>query len=145
MDPICSPGMPRRVFMTVIAGGLLATPLAAQAQPAGKVVRIGYLSLQREDGDKSWMAAFRQRLRELGYVEGRNVAIEQRHAAARAERLPELVSELVRLELDVLVVYGLSALVDAGWKAPGALPIVFTIDPDPVGRGLVASLARRAC
>jgi hypothetical protein len=89
-------------------------------------VRIGYLSLQREDGDKSWVAAFRQRLRDLGYVEGRTVAIEQRHAAARADRLPELASELVRLELDVLVVYGLSALIDAGWKAPAELPIVFT-------------------
>jgi putative ABC transport system substrate-binding protein len=128
--------------MAVIAGTLIAAPLAAEAQPVGKVVRIGYLSLQREDGDRSWVAAFRQRLRDLGYVEGRNVAIEQRHAAVRAERLPELASELVRLELDVLVVYGLSALIDGGWKAPGALPIVFTIDPDPVGRGLVASLAR---
>jgi putative ABC transport system substrate-binding protein len=137
--------MDRRAFLGTLAGGLLAAPLAAGAQPAGKVVRIGYLSLQREDGrdgDKSWVAAFRQRLRDLGYVEGRNVAIEQRHAAGRADRLPELASELVRLNLDVLVVYGLSALIDAGWKAPGALPIVFTIDPDPVGRGLVASLAR---
>jgi len=134
--------MVRRTFLGVVAGGLLAASLAAGAQPAGKVVRIGYLSLQREDGDKSWMAAFRQRLQDLGYVEGRNVVIEQRHAAARADRLPELASELVRLKLDVLVVYGLSALIDAGWKAPRALPIVFTIDPDPVGRGLVASLAR---
>jgi ABC-type uncharacterized transport system substrate-binding protein len=134
--------MKRRTFLVLGPASLLAASLAAEAQPAGKVVRIGYLSLQREDGDKSWMAAFRQRLQDLGYVEGRNVAIEQRHAAARADRLPELASELVQLKLDVLVVYGLSALIDAGWKAPGALPIVFTIDPDPVGRGLVASLAR---
>ena len=121
---------------------LLAAALVAEAQPAGKVARIGYLSLQREEGDKSWVAAFRLGLRELGYVEGRNIAIEQRHAAGRPERLPEMASELVRLRIDVLVVYGLWALVDAGWKAPGALPMVFTVDPDPVGRGLVASLAR---
>ncbi len=144
MDPIGSPEMPRRAFMAVIAGALLAAPLAGEAQPAGKVARIGYLSLQREngrDGDKRWVAAFRQGLQDLGYVEGRNVAIEQRHAAGRTDRLPELASELVRLKLDVLVVFGLSALIEAGWKAPGSLPIVFTIDPDPVGRGLVASLA----
>ena len=93
MDTLCSPEMPRRAFIAVIAGGLLAAPLAAEAQPAGKVVRIGYLSLQREDGrdgDKSWVAAFRQRLRDLGYVEGRNVTIEQRHAAADDPGLLEI-------------------------------------------------------
>jgi ABC-type uncharacterized transport system substrate-binding protein len=121
---------------------LLAGPFVAEAQPAGKVQRIGYLSLQRAEGDKSWVAAFRQGLRELGYVEGQNVVIEQRHAAGRSDRLPELASELVRLKVDVLVVYGLGALIEAGWKAPGTLPIVFTVDADPVGRGLVASLAR---
>jgi putative tryptophan/tyrosine transport system substrate-binding protein len=132
----------RLIGLAAILTISLIAPLAADAQPAGKVARIGYLSLQREEGDKSWVAAFRQGLRELGYVEDRNVAIEQRHAAGRSDRLPELASELVRLKVDVLVVYGLWALIDAGWKAPGALPIVFTIDPDPVGRGLVASLAR---
>jgi putative ABC transport system substrate-binding protein len=134
--------MDRRAFLGTLAGGIVGAPLAAEAQPAGRVYRIGYLSLQREEGDKSWVAAFRQGLRELGYVEGRNVAIEQRHAAGRSDRLPELASELVRLKIDVLVVYGLWALIDAGWKAPGALPMVFTVDPDPVGRGLVKSLAR---
>ena len=74
---------------------LLAGALGADAQPPEKVVRIGYLSLQREDGDRSWVAAFRQGLQELGYVEGGNVAIEQCHAAGRAERLPGLASELV--------------------------------------------------
>ena len=129
-------------LVTVVVLALLAAPLAAGAQQARKVPRIGYLSLQRAEGDKSWVAAFRQGLRELGYVEGQNVVIEQRHAAGRSERLPELASELVRLKVDVLVVYGLWALIDAGWKAPSTLPIVFTVDPDPVGRGLVASLAR---
>jgi putative tryptophan/tyrosine transport system substrate-binding protein len=121
---------------------LLAGPLVGDAQRAERVVRIGYLSLQTEEGDRGWFAAFRQGLRELGHVEGPNVVIEQRHAAGRAERLPALASELVQLKLDVLVVYGLWALNAAGWKPPGALPIVFTVDPDPVGRGLVASLAR---
>src|SRR5262249_32547475 len=113
----------------------------AHAQTAEKVARIGYLSLQREDGDQSWFAAFRQGLRELGYVEGKNVLIEQRHAAGRADRLPGLASELIRLKPDVLVVYGLWELNAAGWKPPGALPVVFTVDPDPVGRGLVSNLA----
>jgi putative ABC transport system substrate-binding protein len=134
--------MNRRAFLRAMSLSLLAAPLVAEAQPAAKVARIGHLSLQREAGDKSWVAAFRQGLQELGYVEGRDIAIEQRHAAGRSERLPELASELVSRKVDVLVVYGLWALIEAGWKAPGALPIVFTIDPDPVGRGLVASLGR---
>ena len=134
--------MNRRALLRAMSLTFLAAPLVAEAQPAPKVARIGYLSLQREEGDKSWVAAFRQGLQELGYVEGRDIVIEQRHAAGRAERLPELASELVSRKVDVLVVYGLWALIEAGWKAPGALPIVFTIDPDPVGRGLVASLGR---
>src|SRR5262245_32512802 len=89
-------------------------PLDADAQSAGKVHRIGYLSLQRPEGDKSWVAAFRQGLRDLGYVEGENIVIQQRHAAGRAERLPALASELVDLKVDVLVVYGAWALRDAG-------------------------------
>lgn len=129
------------VFALVLIA--LAGPLA-HAQPAENVTRIGYLSLQREDGDRSWFAAFREGLRDLGYVEGRNVVIEQRHAAGRADRLPGLASELIRLKLHVLVVYGLWELNAAGWKPPGALPVVFTVDPDPVGRGLVSNLAHPA-
>ena len=121
---------------------LLVGPLVAEAQQPGKIVRIGYLSLQREGGDKTWVAAFRQGLRDLGYVEGHNVTIEQRHAAGHVDRLPQLAEELVRLKVDVLVVYGLWALVDTGWKIPASPPIVFTVDADPIGRGLVASLAR---
>jgi putative tryptophan/tyrosine transport system substrate-binding protein len=126
----------------VLALNLTLLPLVADAQSDRKVHRIGYLSLQRPEGDKSWVAAFRQGLRDLGYVEGENIVIEQRHAAGRAERLPELASELVGLKIDVLVVYGAWALMHTGWKPPGTLPIVFTVDPDPVGRRLVASLAR---
>ena len=126
----------------VLTLGLTRTPLVADAQSAGKVQRIGYLSLQRPEGDRSWVAAFRQGLRDLGYVEGKNIVIQQRHAAGRAEKLPDLASELVDLKSDVLVVYGVWALVGTGWKPPGTLPIVFTVDADPVGKGLVASLAR---
>jgi putative ABC transport system substrate-binding protein len=121
---------------------LLAAPLSAHAQPRGKMHRIGYLSLQRVEADKSWLAAFRQGLRDLGHVEGENIVIHQRHATGRPEKLSGLASELVGLEVDVLVVYGLWALLEAGWKAPVTLPIVFTVDADPVGKGLVESLAR---
>jgi putative tryptophan/tyrosine transport system substrate-binding protein len=121
---------------------LLAAPLPPEAQPQGKMHRIGYLSLQRVEGDKNWVAAFRQGLRDLGYVEGENIVIHQRHAAGRSERLSPLASELIALKVDVLVVYGLWALMEAGWKPPATLPIVFTVDADPVGKGLVGSLAR---
>jgi putative tryptophan/tyrosine transport system substrate-binding protein len=133
----------RRIgLVVVLALNLTLLPLVADAQSDRKVHRIGYLSLQRPEGDKSWVAAFRQGLRDLGYVEGENIVIQQRHASARPERLPGLASELVGLKIDVLVVYGAWALRHTGWKPPGTLPIVFTVDADPVGRGLVASLAR---
>jgi putative ABC transport system substrate-binding protein len=121
---------------------LLATPAAAEAQPQSKMHRIGYLSLQRAEGDKSWVAAFRQGLRDLGYVEGQNTVIHERHAVGRPERLSPLASELLALKVDVLVVYGLWLLMEAGWKPPATLPVVFTVDADPVGKGLVGSLAR---
>src|SRR2546426_2984778 len=105
---------------------LLATPLAAEAQSAGKVQRIGYLSLHRAEGDKTWVAAFRQGLRELGYVEDQNVVIEQRHAAGRSDRLPELASELV-----------LEAF-DQYWrKSPNVKRLVLKAIPEASGRGEV--------
>jgi putative ABC transport system substrate-binding protein len=91
----------RRRFIDTFAGGLLAAPLAAEAQPAGKVYRIGYLAattaLSRPVG------AFRQGLREFGWVEGQNIAIEYRFAEGRLDRLPDLAAELVRLKVDVIV------------------------------------------
>ncbi|HMB86848.1 MAG TPA: ABC transporter substrate-binding protein, partial [Methylomirabilota bacterium] len=112
---------------------------AAQEYKAGKVYRIGYLSVSQVEFDRSWVGAFRDGLRKLGYVEGQNLAIEQRHAAGHSERLPELAAELLRLKIDILVVYG-------AWlqpkKLPSVIPIVFTVAPDPVREGLVASLAR---
>ncbi len=129
----------RAAFAATVALGLLGAPLAADAQQAGKVYRIGYLSVSQVEFDRSWVGAFRDGLRTLGYVEGQNLAIEQRHAAGHSERLPELAAELLRLKIDILVVYG-------AWlqpkKLPSVIPIVFTVAPDPVREGLVASLAR---
>jgi putative ABC transport system substrate-binding protein len=126
-----------RALSLVLA--LFVPALAADAQPAPKVYRIGYLSLQAADVDKHWVAAFRQGLRDHGYVEGENLTIEQRHAARRPERMPTLAAELVGLQIDVLVVFGAYSIVG---NVPTTMPIVFIAHPDPVADGLVASLAR---
>jgi ABC transporter substrate binding protein len=118
---------------------LLAAPLAAQAQPAGKVYRIGTLNLGSPS--RSPLAeAFWQGLRELGYVEGRNVIVEERWAEGRAERLPGLAADLVRLKVDVIVADGTVAL--AAKQATTTIPIVMPLSNDPVRAGLVESLAR---
>ena len=130
--------MDRRVFV-VGSMTLLLVPLGVAAQPAERVWRIGYLS---EGGAEApLMAAFRQGLRDLGYVEGRNVVIEERYAEQRSAKLPELAAELVRLKVDVAVVRGSPAVV-AVQKAHDTLPIVMTVHADPVGTGLVSSLSR---
>jgi putative ABC transport system substrate-binding protein len=133
--------MNRRQFLGIVSASLLAAPVVTEAQPAGKVARIGYLSVATPEGDKMLVAAFRQGLREHGYVEGSNVVIEVRHAAQRPERMPGLAAELVSLKIDVAVVYGTSAIL-ALRKVHSTLPIVMTVHADPVGTGLVASLAR---
>lgn len=130
--------MDRRVF---VSGSLtlLFVPLGVAAQPAERVRRIGYLS---EGGaEERLMAAFRQGLRELGYVEGQNLIIEDRYAEQRSERLPALAAELVHLKVEVVVIRGSPAVV-AVQKAHASLPIVMTVHADPVGTGLVPSLAR---
>jgi ABC-type uncharacterized transport system substrate-binding protein len=121
----------------------LIAPLTADAQPSGRTWRIGFLSLVSEGLEqyKPWLAAFRDGLRELGYVEGENVVIEQRYAAGQVERLPALAAELVRLKVDVLVAAPAGSAV-AAKKVTRTVPIVFMGEPDPVGTGLVASLAR---
>ena len=143
MRPIRSPEMPRRAFMAVLAGGLLAARRAAEAQQAGRIWRIGYLSLVSEKLEqyKPWIAAFRDGLRELGYVEGENLVIEPRYAAGHVERLPALAAELVRLKVDILVAAPSGSALSAK-KVTSTVPIVFMGEPDPVGTGLVASLAR---
>jgi putative ABC transport system substrate-binding protein len=118
---------------------LSAPALLAEAQQVGKVPRIGYLSLRSSEYEKSWIVAFQQGLRELGYVEGKNVLIERRHADWRVERLLDQAAELVRLKVDVLIVAGRPELVR---KVTGTIPIVLLVHADPVGVGLVASLAR---
>jgi len=126
--------------VTVVVLALLAVPLAAEAQPARKVPRIGYLAAGSVEIEKSWLAAFQQGLRDLGYVEGETIVIEQRYAAGRFERLPELAAELVRRKVDVLLVGGDAAAL-AAKKATSAIPIVIVTVADPVAIGLVASLA----
>jgi putative ABC transport system substrate-binding protein len=125
----------------VLALGLTLAPLATEGQQASKVPRIGYLSAGAPETAPTFENAFRQGLRELGYVEDRNIAIEYRWAKGKYERLPELAAELVRLKVDVI----LAVTTPAGQAAKAAtrtIPIVFTLVADPVASGLVGSLAR---
>jgi putative ABC transport system substrate-binding protein len=134
--------MDRRKFLA-IATGALAAPLAveAQQQPAKKVYRIGLLISGTVSSHKTRIEAFRQGLRELGYVETHNIALEYRYAEGRTDRFPDLASELVALQVDVIVTSS-NAAVLAAKKATGTIPIVFASANDPVGTGLVASLAQ---
>jgi len=133
--------MYRRAFLGTLAGGLLAAPLAAEAQHAAKIARIGYLSPNLA-ANPHLHEAFRQGLRDLGYVEGRNVVIEYRDAEGKPERLPTLAAELVALKVDVFVSGGATITALAAKEATRTLPIVFIFVGDPVGSGLVTSLAR---
>ena len=133
--------MDRRVFIGILAGSRLAAPLAAEAQQTGKVSRIGYLSLVSAPADAANVEAFRQGLRDHGYVDGQNAVIEARHADGASERLPGLAAELARLKVDVVVASTTSA-VRAAQQASPTIPIVMAFTADPVGEKLVASLAR---
>jgi putative ABC transport system substrate-binding protein len=117
--------------------GLVATPLLAHAQPSGKVYRIGWLA---NDVYAPGDAAFRQGLRDLGWVEGRNVVIESRFVQGQASRAPEMAAELVNLKVDVIVAIGGRALIAK--SATSTIPIVFVVYADPIRLGLGASLAR---
>ena len=130
----------RRAFITLL-GGAATWPLAARAQQPGKLPTIGVLGSTTALAWSQWIAAFVQRLRELGWVEGRTVAIEYRWAEARVERSAEIATEFVRLKVDVIVSAG-TANVLAAKRATSVIPIVFALAPDPVGDGLVTSLAR---
>jgi len=123
----------------IATGVLLAAPLAAEAQPAGKVYRIGFL--RRTSPEPAAWEAFRQALRDLGYSETQNVVIEQRYAHGASDRLPGLAADLVRLKMDVIVVDGMPTAV-AVKAATTSIPVVFVLGVDPVSYGLVASLAR---
>ena len=129
--------MRRREFIALV-GGIVAAPIAAEAQQAGKVARIGYLAT---NPTPHFQEAFRQGLRDLGYVEGRNLVIEDRNAEAKPERLPALAAELVALKVDVIVASGTPAAL-ATKQATRTLPIIFTAVADPVTSRLVTSLAQ---
>ena len=130
----------RRTFLGALAGGLLAAPLAAEAQPAGKVYRIGLLGTH--SGQASPMEALRVGLRDLGYMEGKNIVIEHRWAEGKYDRFPALVAELLALNVDVIVTQGGTPPALAAKRATTTTPIVMTGVGDAVGSGLVESLAR---
>jgi putative tryptophan/tyrosine transport system substrate-binding protein len=130
--------MRRREFITLLGGGAAAWPLAAYAQPSKTV---GFLGASTLAAAEPWAAAFAQRLYELGWTEGRTVAIEYRWAEGRNESMAEIAGEFVRAKVDVIVAQGTQAAL-AAKKATTALPIVFVLPGDPVGSGLVANLAQ---
>jgi putative tryptophan/tyrosine transport system substrate-binding protein len=133
--------MNRRAFVTGL-GAVFAAPLAAEAQQTGKAARIGVLEMGHPPSGRSpTREGFREQLRELGYVEGLNLVIESRYAESRADRLPDLAAELVRLKVDVIVAGGTPAPL-AAKQATSTIPIVMAAAGDPVRTGLVASLAR---
>jgi putative tryptophan/tyrosine transport system substrate-binding protein len=123
------------IALTIAFGGAVA-----QAQQPARIPRIGILIPSSASSNSARVEALRQRLRELGYVEGKNVVIEYRYAEGKLERLPDLAAELVRLKVDVIVTAGPATL--AAKKASATIPIVFGAAPDPVGSGFVSSLAR---
>jgi putative tryptophan/tyrosine transport system substrate-binding protein len=132
--------MRRRDFVTLLGGAVFAWPLGARAQPA-KRPTIGYLGSGTPATQGQWVPPFVQRLRELGWIEGHNLAIEYRWAEGRTERFSEIAAEFVRLKVDVIVTYATPPTL-AAKQATSVIPIVFAVAGDPVGTGLVASLAR---
>jgi putative ABC transport system substrate-binding protein len=133
--------MERRTFMALVSGGLLTSPLAVEAQQAEKVYRLGYLGGGVPDErNRLLLDSFRQALRDLGYLEGRNIVVEIRYAEGKVERLPELAAELVRSKVD-LIVTGTGTAALAAKKATQTIPIVMLGSGDAVRQGLVASLA----
>jgi putative tryptophan/tyrosine transport system substrate-binding protein len=135
--------MDRRGFIGAVIGGLLAAPLGAKAQRAGTPHRIGVLEVLEAGSNVANLNAFRERLRELGYVEGQNLVIEYRSADSRPERFADLAIELVQLKTEVIVTNG-DAAASAARRATRTTPIVMASSFDPVGAGVVASLARPA-
>jgi putative ABC transport system substrate-binding protein len=131
--------MRRREFITLLGGAAATWPLAAHAQQP-RLPTIGLLGTSTPSSWSQWTAAFVQRLRELGWIEGRSITIEYRWAEGREERYSEIAAEFVRLKVDVVLTAGSAAL--ASKQVTSVIPIVFAVDGDPVGNGLVASLAR---
>src|ERR1700738_1734919 len=133
--------MLRREFITLLSSATLAWPLAARGQPPAKLPTIGFLGPYTASLDGHRVAALVQRLRELGWIEGRTVNIEYRWSEGRKELATEIAAEFVRLKVDVIVTSGTLQII-AAKQATSVIPIVFATAGDPVGNGLVASLAR---
>jgi putative ABC transport system substrate-binding protein len=132
--------MKRREFILAFGGAAAMWPFAARAQQPGKLPTIGYLSTTTPLVESQRLAAFVRRLRELGWIEGRTVAIEYRWAEGRSERFAEIAAEFVRLKVDVIVTLG--AGIFAAKQATTVIPLIFVVMADPVGAGVVASLSR---
>src|SRR5260370_331874 len=133
--------MNRRAFIAMLGGAIIGWPLAARAQQPGKLRTIGFLGQSTRSAGSEWVAALAQRLRELGWIEGRTVAIEYRWAEGREERFAQIAAEFVRLKVDIIVTSGTPQVL-AAKQATSVIPIVFAAAGDPVRAGLVASLAR---
>jgi len=125
----------------VLAVGLVLAPRAAEAQQTGKVYRIGYVGNSSPSLEPKLLSAFRDGLRDLGYVEGQNIRIEYRWAEGRYERFPDFMAELIRLKVDLIVVAGTPATL-AAKRATNAIPIVMAVIGDALEAGVVPSLAR---
>ena len=133
-------GIGRRAFITLLGGAVIAWPLAARAQQPGKLPTMGIIGSGTPATQSHWYAAFVQRLRELGWIDGRTVAVEYRWAEGRDERFAEIAAEFVQRKVDVIVTSSTVGVV-AAKQATSVIPIVF-VTGDAVGTGLVASLAR---
>ena len=133
--------MAKKIYRIALCTMLIALSLSAEAQQPAKIPRIGYLTASALSAQSARIEAFRQGLRELGYVEGKNIVIEWRSAEGKLDRLPALAAELVRLKVDVIVTGGPTST-RAAKEATVMIPIVMAFDSDPVGSGFAASLAR---
>src|SRR5438309_1849768 len=133
--------MTKKIIFLALCSLLLARCSAVEAQQAGEILRIGFLDGSTGAGSAVLVDAFRQELSKLGWTEGKNITIEYRFAEQKLERLPELAADLVRLKVDLIVVAG-TVPATAAKRATSSVPIVMANVGDPVGAGLVASLAR---
>ena len=131
----------RRGVITLLGGAVATWPIAARAQQPAKLPIIGFLGAATASARSQWVAAFVQRLHELGWIQGRTVAIEYRWAEGRSERFAEIAAEFVRLKVDVIITYATPPAI-AAKEATAVIPIVCAVMGDPVGAGLVASLPR---
>jgi ABC transporter substrate binding protein len=133
--------MKRREFITLLGGAAATWPLAARAQQPGKLPTIGYLGAGTPASESQRFAALKERLHQLGWIEGRTISIESRWAEGRSDRASEMAGELVRLKVDIIVTSGTPQVI-ALKQATSVIPIVSPTMGDPVGAGLIASLAR---